>query len=291
MTESVPLGGSPYTFLTAKERDNESNLDYFGARYFSGAQGRFTGPDPVMSAPERLRDPQQFNRYAYARNNPLRFIDPTGERLQLSGDINEAQKQLCEILGTSDCASRITYDQKTTTITVDLTGIDLAKNEGAQLLDDLVASTNVYNLTLDSQFLTAGGLRSLASGSPIANLDNLDTRLGRPTAFDRPPKGVDDIVAINPQTAKFLDSKGRKVPLSMLILHELAEAYAKVDLGKQYSDADIQDVQNEMIVIRPGAYQGAHQNAVSREFKLRIQRPNLQLSGRAGDQLIRDPKP
>jgi RHS repeat-associated protein len=34
-----------YTFLTAKERDSESNLDYFGARYFSGAQGRFTGPD------------------------------------------------------------------------------------------------------------------------------------------------------------------------------------------------------------------------------------------------------
>jgi RHS repeat-associated protein len=34
--------------FTAKERDNESGLDYFGARYFSGAQGRFTSVDPSM---------------------------------------------------------------------------------------------------------------------------------------------------------------------------------------------------------------------------------------------------
>ncbi|MGH9627243.1 MAG: RHS repeat-associated core domain-containing protein [Bryobacteraceae bacterium] len=75
--------------FTGKERDAKMGLDYFGARYFSAAQGRFTSPDPVMSAPERLRDPQQFNCYAYARNNPLRFLDPTGERLQSSGDVNE----------------------------------------------------------------------------------------------------------------------------------------------------------------------------------------------------------
>jgi RHS repeat-associated protein len=35
--------------FTAKERDAESGLDYFGARYFSGAQGRFTSPD-VLAA-------------------------------------------------------------------------------------------------------------------------------------------------------------------------------------------------------------------------------------------------
>jgi RHS repeat-associated protein len=33
--------------FTSKERDAESGLDYFGARYFSGAQGRFTSPDPL----------------------------------------------------------------------------------------------------------------------------------------------------------------------------------------------------------------------------------------------------
>ncbi|MEO8660108.1 MAG: RHS repeat-associated core domain-containing protein, partial [Bryobacteraceae bacterium] len=33
--------------FTGKERDAETGLDYFGARYFSGAQGRFTTPDPI----------------------------------------------------------------------------------------------------------------------------------------------------------------------------------------------------------------------------------------------------
>jgi RHS repeat-associated protein len=64
--------------FTGKERDAETGLDYFGARYYSGAQGRFTSADPVMMAPERLRDPQQLNLYVYARNNPLKYIDPTG---------------------------------------------------------------------------------------------------------------------------------------------------------------------------------------------------------------------
>jgi RHS repeat-associated protein len=82
MTESVPLGGSPYTFLTAKERDNESNLDYFMARYHSGAQGRFTSVDPE-NAGAVPGDPQSWNGYAYARNNPLLYTDPTGETYRI----------------------------------------------------------------------------------------------------------------------------------------------------------------------------------------------------------------
>jgi RHS repeat-associated protein len=63
--------------ITGKERDYESglNLDYFGARYFSAAQGRFTSPDPIAGS---LANPQSLNRYTYALNNPLKFIDPTG---------------------------------------------------------------------------------------------------------------------------------------------------------------------------------------------------------------------
>jgi RHS repeat-associated protein len=73
--------------FTSKERDSETGLDYFGARYFSGAQGRMTSPDPFMimtQAENReqldayLSNPQTWNRYAYALNNPLRYVDPTG---------------------------------------------------------------------------------------------------------------------------------------------------------------------------------------------------------------------
>lgn len=65
------------TGFTGKERDAETGMDYFGARYFSGAQGRFTSPDPLLSS-GRPDNPQSWNRYAYVLNNPLRYTDPSG---------------------------------------------------------------------------------------------------------------------------------------------------------------------------------------------------------------------
>lgn len=64
--------------FTGQYRDTEINLDYFGARYFSGAQGRFTSADPLGIIKQRVLDPRQWNMYAYVRNNPLRLVDPTG---------------------------------------------------------------------------------------------------------------------------------------------------------------------------------------------------------------------
>ena len=63
--------------FTGKERDGNTGLDYFGARYFSSAQGRFTSVDPEL-IPRDITNPQIWNKYAYALNNPLRFVDPDG---------------------------------------------------------------------------------------------------------------------------------------------------------------------------------------------------------------------
>lgn len=75
---SIYLYDLPLRQFTGKERDAETGLDYFGARYFSGAQGRFTSPDPKMF-PNAIYDPQSWNKYSYTRNNPLRYVDPDGE--------------------------------------------------------------------------------------------------------------------------------------------------------------------------------------------------------------------
>jgi RHS repeat-associated protein len=61
--------------FTGKERDSESNLDNFTARYYSSAQGRFMSPDPTGG---HLVNPQSLNKYAYALNNPVSLTDPTG---------------------------------------------------------------------------------------------------------------------------------------------------------------------------------------------------------------------
>ncbi|MGA2900737.1 MAG: RHS repeat-associated core domain-containing protein, partial [Candidatus Acidiferrales bacterium] len=66
--------GNTYKF-TGKERDSESGLDNFGARYNASTMGRFMSPDPLGG---RLIDPQTLNKYSYVINNPLRYTDPTG---------------------------------------------------------------------------------------------------------------------------------------------------------------------------------------------------------------------
>lgn len=89
--------GFNYPFLTSKERDIETGLDYFLARFYSSVQGRFTSPDEFKggayefwllgdpSAGEKqalpfgdIRLPQSLNKYQYCYNNPLKFIDPNG---------------------------------------------------------------------------------------------------------------------------------------------------------------------------------------------------------------------
>jgi RHS repeat-associated protein len=62
----------------AKEREPETGFDYSGARYYAPSSGRFTSPDPLTADPLRIVNPQRWNRYAYAANNPLAYGDPDG---------------------------------------------------------------------------------------------------------------------------------------------------------------------------------------------------------------------
>jgi RHS repeat-associated protein len=63
--------------FTLKERDVETGLDFFGARYHSPEQGRFTSVDPSRVS-VALSKPQSWNRYVYALNNPMVYQDRNG---------------------------------------------------------------------------------------------------------------------------------------------------------------------------------------------------------------------
>ncbi|MCU1320814.1 MAG: repeat-associated core domain protein [Acidobacteriaceae bacterium] len=62
--------------FTDKERDTESGLDYFGARYYASTMGRFMSPDDDSGQDEY--QPQSWNLYSYVQNNPIARIDPDG---------------------------------------------------------------------------------------------------------------------------------------------------------------------------------------------------------------------
>lgn len=65
---------------TAKERDLETGLDSFGARYMSSATGRWTSPDLLNLTEDRLLNPTNtLNKYVYGANNPLKYIDRDGK--------------------------------------------------------------------------------------------------------------------------------------------------------------------------------------------------------------------
>jgi len=60
--------------FTSKERDIESDYDYFGARYYDSRIANWTSVDPLM---EKHFD---WSPYNYVLRNPLRLIDPDGEQ-------------------------------------------------------------------------------------------------------------------------------------------------------------------------------------------------------------------
>jgi RHS repeat-associated protein len=84
---SVPGSGrgdfSSYNYGTVRqkftgyERDDEIDLDYAQARYFSSQAGRFISIDPILSS-GKAGNPQTWNRYIYALNNPVNVVDPLG---------------------------------------------------------------------------------------------------------------------------------------------------------------------------------------------------------------------
>ena len=74
----TPPANADVRQFAGKERDVETGLDYFGARYYSSAIGRFTTADQVLHPENAALNPQLWNKYAYVSNNPLRKVDPDG---------------------------------------------------------------------------------------------------------------------------------------------------------------------------------------------------------------------
>lgn len=128
--EEWALQGStqPLRF-TGKERDLETGWDYFGARYYGSNIGRFTSVDPAITIEENLFDPHGWNRYAYARNNPLRYVDPDGQIVRVAD-----QGALSAIRSTLPASLRSAVILTPQGI-IDATALNKVKSSDASFLD------------------------------------------------------------------------------------------------------------------------------------------------------------
>ena len=77
--EVLTDGKSKYLY-TGKEKDSESGLMYYGARYYNPGIGRFTQADSEL---QNIYNPQLLNRYSYVANNPYKYADDSGNFITL----------------------------------------------------------------------------------------------------------------------------------------------------------------------------------------------------------------
>jgi hypothetical protein len=143
----------------------------------------------------------------------------------------------------------------------------ITANEGLLLLVQLTQSTHRYLLDIASRVPVLGGAVDVVGGINLDN--NYDSRInpyrrnGCKLDVERPPKGFDALVAINPAARWFNLRANEFVSAGQITFHELAEAHAKVELSLDYLDQ--------------GHHVGAHGVALEREQRLQSQRPSANL--------------
>ena len=184
--------------FTGKERDDESDLDYFLARYYSGPMGRFLSVDPENAGADPAF-PQTWNAYAYVNSNPLKYVDPDGQAIQASLVNSEVANQL----------SIIENDQGQFLVGIEGSIIDFQKAGDLEAsLGAMIASDTVVDFQLSETVSMWGGapdwINALAPSwltvthKPVgrdyggeATIDASKTPSGRTTiAVD--PNGIND---------------------------------------------------------------------------------------------------
>lgn len=169
---------------TSKERDAETGLDYFLARYYSGAQGRFLSPDPIIVTPTRMADPQRFNLYSYVRNTPLTFSDPTGEDIDFVNDSEEGRKKalatITKNLSVKEAANIGIRSKKDGTFEAYVIDSGAIGKGASQQYKQLVGLVNDHSVIADVG-LIGGGLTAtfkegaLAGRGPISSWSGADS--------------------------------------------------------------------------------------------------------------------
>lgn len=144
------LGASiePYSF-TQKERDEESELSYFEARFCYTRLGRFLSHDPFHKAniDKLVSRPSKLNPYGYALNNPLKYVDPSGltdeAATQGPATTSTSGESTQTKTGAETATSQTTTDAAATTkaeLVISVTGEQTGK-------DGVKMGTGTYTLT------------------------------------------------------------------------------------------------------------------------------------------------
>ena len=259
---------------TGKERDTETGLDYFGARYYGSTIGRFLSTDEFLGGPisvfggrqlpgplpyADISNPQSLNKYAYAYNSPLRYIDPDGHApadlcaqqtncTQKTDKNGNTTVQLTEsktkIVRNADGTTTVTRTTTTTTYTFNAAGNMTGGQQQVQVSNATFSQTGAVHWQTSTSTKTLGysNAASQFGADNLGNFQNsfLDTRgmlVRTPGAIGRdiknhPFRAIGRGIAIG-----FLTADPPTAPLGAA----LAVAGAAADLGESVQHANEED--------------------------------------------------
>jgi RHS repeat-associated protein len=226
-------------WFTGKPQDPDTGLSYLGARYYSPQLGRFMGIDPKAVDPG---DPHSFNRYAYANNNPYKFVDPDGRDPRsafypviVPGDIDKT----IELTGESQQGAAI----------------------GGLIGIAILVSPALVESGIASKIVSKEILEEVANRVPRVTeegVQRIEQHLGRPelNALDEPP---------NAAMLERLRSGNTTSQDINFYMHELKES-AIMNKGVGARDAHLQTLEWQGIRYEPGYESQLYHPDVIRQF-------------------------
>lgn len=205
---------------TGHERDSDDEpygLDYMHARFYAPSLGRFLSLDPVAGKATR---PQSWNRYQYALNAPLAYVDPTGEDVVLTGTDQRANAELAgiqESLMQPEAASRLyitTGDegQRLLGIRGNIDEFAALSPTAATIAEAVRADANIY--------FYLGAMQYNSGRNAPAYTQAVNRKL------EKDESSHDSYVAINPAGLPLRTPGGTYEELISVIQHELGHAIA-----------------------------------------------------------------
>jgi RHS repeat-associated protein len=178
--------------FTQKERDNETGLDYFLARYYSSTEGRFMSPDLFAG---KRGNPQTLNRYSYVKNNPLKYIDPAGYFAQ------DPKKDCPECANTPETADILRINSaKPSRFKRALHSVGrviarvvegIAQDQGREAREDMLTTATTLRVTSDG----LNGVSAVIAATPLREIVESDPELmGGTKAITNPElvEGLDE---------------------------------------------------------------------------------------------------
>ena len=148
-----------------KERDEETGMYYYGARYYAAWLCRFVSCDPLQFKYLNI------SPFAYCVNNPIKYIDPDGQDIVPGGNVNKALEDIKSILP-EQYQDRVSIVDGLIDFNITIDEVSEINDIGVSVIYDMVTSSDVYSYQVAESFIgispVTGEKREMSTNSVAA---------------------------------------------------------------------------------------------------------------------------